>query len=291
MVVRKMRDHCATCGVRYPTPRTWAYCSKACENGRRGRDPNDSGEADAHLELHHAEQLRLRRQLEVAMPWEREQLLQQIADCERRESSMRDAITAKTEDRASLAYWSPILRRECDSWEVSLRRSLAAGVRLGKRLIEAKAALPYGEFGRLFRDHDDALPNALPISRHHGSKLMSIAGNDVTGLVAHAQHLPADIETVYVLSRIPATDLQAAIQAGSVGPKTTRGDARRLLTGDAEPSEPEPPEDPIDALLDPIRLRMAAFAADYPDLLNEAATRLKGILRGIARVAAGGGAS
>lgn len=300
MVARKMRDHCATCGVRYPAPRTWAYCSKACENGRRGRDPNDSGDADAHLVRFTDEQLRLHRELEDAMPNERGPLLERLSESVRRERAMRESITAKTEDLSSLSYWSPILRRECDSFEVSLRRSIAAGIRLGARLVEAKAALPHGEFGRLFMDHDDAVPNALPFTRRWGGELMAMASNDAIsepheqfGRVVngkHASHLPVEIGTVALLARVPSTDLQAAIQAGSVGPKTTRGDARRLLTGDTEPSEPET-ADLVAELLGPINARLVRFAADHPELLSEAAARLKGILRGIARVAAGGGAT
>lgn len=291
MVARRLRNHCATCGKPHKKPSTWAYCSKDCENGRRGRDASDSGEADTWLLPIHQERLRLHRQLEHARADQRSGLLAQIARCEQREVAVRDVITAKTDDKRSLAYWSPIVLRECDSWEVSLRRSLAAGVKLGKKLIEAKAALPYGEFGRLFSDHDDAVANALPISRHHGSKLMSIAANGVTGLVAHAQHLPADVETVYVLSRLPADDLQAAIQAGSVSTKTTRTQARVLVTGEPEASEPGSPIDPIEGVVDACRVRLAAFAADHPEHFAEAATRIKGILRGLGRVAAAGGAA
>jgi hypothetical protein len=287
MVARKMRDHCATCGKRYETPTTWAYCSKACEHARSGYDRSDSGAADAWLLPIHEERLRLRVQLENAPRRDHTELLTRIAQAERREATMRDAITAGTGDRSKIAYWVPILRRESDSFEVAMRRSLAVAIRLGSRLIEAKAALPYGEFGRLFRDHDDAVPSALPYTRSWGGKLMSIASNGVTRKAAHAQHLPSDIETVYVLSRMPAIDLEAAIQAGSVSPAMRRGDARRLLAGDAEPSEPDE-ADLVAELIGPIHARLVRFAADHPELMQDAATRLKGILRGICRVASQG---
>jgi hypothetical protein len=291
MVARRLRTKCATCGATFPAPKGSAYCNKVCERSRRGLEASESADAEALLAPVFEERLQLRQRLAVAPRHEHADIIARLVRTERREAIVREAIESGTVDRSSLAHWATIVRRECDSWEVSLRRSLAAGIRLGAKLIEAKSSLPHGEFGRLFSDHDDAVPNSLPFTRHWGGKLMSIAANGVTGIAAHAQQLPADLETVYVLSRIPPADLQAAIQAGSVSPKTTRAAARTLVTGESEPSEPEQPEDPIDALLDPIRLRLAAFAADHPDLLNEAATRLKGILRGIARVAAGGGAS
>lgn len=285
----KIRSRCSTCGKPRP-PSTWAYCSKACERARRGRDRVASGDTDAWLIRFTAERLRLDDLRRQAMPWDRAAIEAQIVRLDAEEAAMRESLTPQTANRSSLDYWAPILRRECDSFEVALRRSLAVGIRLGARLVEAKAALPHGEFGRLFCDHDDAVPSALPFTRRWGSNLMAMAQNGAIVNGKHASHLPADLETVAVLARIPSEALEAAIQAGSVSPAMRRGDARRLLTGDSEPSEPEP-ADLVAELLGPINARLVRFAADHPELLQEAATRLKGMLRGIARAAAGPEAS
>src|SRR4026209_2906212 len=72
----KLRDHCATCGKRYPEPRRWAYCSKKCERERKGFDDMPTvADADAYLTL--------ANQLETAMPAERAEIRKKMRALER----------------------------------------------------------------------------------------------------------------------------------------------------------------------------------------------------------------
>lgn len=295
----KLRRHCSTCGVQFDPPRTWAYCSKDCENGRRGRDPSESHGADHWLDPIYERRLRLSRQLESAMPWptevggrlvpSRDEILEQIAATDREESAVREQLSAQSARRDTVEFWAPLVCREADRFETSLRKSLACAIRLGKRLCEAKAALEHGEFGRLFSDHPNPIEGALAFSSSWARKLMAIGGHQALANRSFTNVLPSlppSIETVYVLSRLPAPELKAAIERGDVRPDMRHADARRLL-----PAEPDDPaevaelqrDDEIAQVLEPVRAQLVAFAADHPSRMRALKARLRAILRTLER--------
>lgn len=278
---RKLRRHCSTCGVIFDTPSTWAYCSKDCERNRRGRDPSESVGADQWLDPIYARRLQLGLQLEVAMPWEKAGLREQIAATEREEAAVREKLASHIAARDSVDFWAPIVQREADRFETSMRRSLGFAIRLGKRLCEAKAALGHGEFGRLFSDHPNAIDGALKFSARWAQKLMAIGGH--AALVANANSsslLPANINTVYVLSRLPEPDLTAAIARGDVRPDMQYADARRLVVSDEGDDERGDAEDPAVAqALEPVRAHLAAFVADHPKQVRALRAQLREMLR------------
>lgn len=287
---RKIRRHCSTCGVPFDEPdRTWAYCSKDCENARRGRDPSESEGADKWLDPIYERRLQLSLQLEIAMPWEKADLQEQIAATEREEAAVREKLASNVAPRTSVEFWAPLVRREADRFETSLRKSLGFAIRLGKRLCDAKAELGHGEFGRLFSDHPNPIEGALAFSSSWARKLMAIGGHQALANRSFTNVLPSlppSIETVYVLSRLPAPELKAAIERGDVRPDMRHADARRLL-----PAEPDDPaevaelqrDDEIAQVLEPVRAQLVAFAADHPSRMRALKARLRAILRTLER--------
>lgn len=293
----KLRRHCSTCGVQFDPPRTGAYCNKDCENGRRGRDPSESHGVDHWLDPIYERRLRLSRQLENAMPWptevggrlvpSRDEILEQIAATDREEATVREQLAARSAKRDTVEFWAPLVCREADRFETSLRKSLSCAIRLGKRLCAAKAELPHGEFGRLFADHPSPIENALKFSSRWARVLMAIGSHEaIASNRKCASVLPARIETVYVLSRLPAPELEAAIERGDVRPDMRHADARRLL-----PVEPDDPaevaelqrDDEIAQVLEPVRAQLVAFAADHPSRMRALKARLRAILRTLER--------
>lgn len=137
--------------------------------------------------------------------------------------------------KAQAEHWIPKVRKEFDRFEGSLRSSLAVAIDLGKQLIAAKEALPHGEFGRLFAEHDDAAADAVRFSQSWANKVMRIASNQAISNSEHAPNLPADLTAVFELACMSAPALEAAIEAGKVTPQTTRAEAKAIR---AE-SEPE----------------------------------------------------
>lgn len=282
----KWRRHCSTCGVLFDKPSTWAYCSKDCERNRRGRDPSESAGADEWLDPIYARRLQLGLKLEVAMPWEREKLLEQIAATEREEAAVREKLASHIAPRDRVDFWAPIVQREADRFESSMRRSLGFAIRLGRRLCEAKAALGHGEFGRLFADHPNPIDGALTFSIRWAQKLMAIGGHASIAANAKSTSLlevfPPSVETVYVLSRLPAPDLEEAIKRGDVRPDMRHAEARRLVLTDRDDVEPSDPEDPAVAqALEPVRAQLVAFAADHPRQVRVLKAQLRALLRGI----------
>lgn len=289
MVARKLRHHCSTCGLQFDRPQGWAYCSKDCERGRRGLDRtiSESG-VDSWLDRIYERRLALGRRLEVAMPWEREELQSQIAATHAEESAMREQLAALDAPRTSAMFWQPLVEREADRFETAMRKSLVCAIRLGKRLVEAKAALEHGEFGRLFAGHPQAVEGALTISPRWARVLMSIASNRSIANGKHASVLPADITSVQLLARLPEAELEAAIAAGTVRPDMRREDVRRLLPASEEPDEvEEPQDDAIGRALGPLRAQLIAFAADNPGQLRDLKARLRAMLRNLERVVGG----
>ena len=277
----KWRHHCCTCGVKFDAPQKWAYCSKDCERNRRGRDPSESVGADQWLDPIYARRLQLGLQLEIAMPWEKAGLREQIAETEREEAVVREALAATSAKRDSVEFWAPIVQREADRFECSMRKSLGFAIRLGRRLCDAKAELGHGEFGRLFADHPNAIDGALKFSIRWAQKLMAIGGHAaITANANSSSLLPANINTVYVLSRLPEPDLTAAIARGDVRPDMQYADARRLVVSDEGDAERGDSEDPaVTQALEPVRQHLAAFVADHPKQVRALRAQLREMLR------------
>lgn len=277
MVAKKLRLHCATCGTQFDQPQGWAYCSKACERGRRGADRDIE---DSHwLRRIYVRRLALGVRLESAPPCDRQRLLAEIAQTHEAEALVREHLAEANAPRDSVLFWAPLVDREADRFESAMRKSVAAAIRLGKRLLEAKAALAHGEFGRLFADHPQAVEGALRISPRWAQRLMSIAANRAITNATHASHLPADLTSVYTLSRLPEQELEAAIADGSVRPDMRREDVRRLLP--ADDSEHHEPDHEVVKALAPVSEQLRRFLEQRPESLREVRAHLRDLLRQI----------
>lgn len=121
------------------------------------------------------------------------------------------------------------VRKAHDAFEKSMRSSLELAVELGRKLNEAKAKLPHGEFGKLFRDHTSPVEGALPFNWNWANKLMVIAANDAIADCSHDNNLPHDLNTVYQLSLMAGKKLEKAIEKGDVRPDMTRAEAKKLV--------------------------------------------------------------
>jgi hypothetical protein len=121
------------------------------------------------------------------------------------------------------------LRKAHDAFEKSMRSSLELAVELGRKLNEAKAKLPHGEFGKLFRDHATPIEGAMPCSIRWAHKLMSIAQHEVIANRKHASDLPHDVEAVYQLARVDSDKLKSAMEQGEVRPDMTRAETKQLV--------------------------------------------------------------
>lgn len=278
MVAKKLRHHCSTCGATFDRPQGWAYCSKDCELGRRGvgHTISESG-TDAFLNRIYERRLALGRQQEGAPRWEQDELQAQIDATHAEEAAVRSKLAELEAPRTSAAFWIAAVEREGDRFEATMRKSIAQGIRLGRKLVEAKAALDHGEFGRLFAGHPNAVDGAIRISPRWAQMLMRISANRALANTKHASLLPADLTAVHDLARLPEADLEQAIAAGTVRPDMRREDVRALLpVGEREAVEPD--REVIEALA-PVRERLQSFIARCPSKLRATRAHLREMLR------------
>jgi len=117
-----------------------------------------------------------------------------------------------------------------------LTKSVEAILAAGAELIAEKKRRP-GEFGKLFRDHADHVPQPLRISKRTAEVFMAIAKHPVLADAQHVAHLPGSWGTLGVLARLPAPVLEAAIRDGRVTPDLERRDAERLVADGGDDHE------------------------------------------------------
>ena len=104
-----------------------------------------------------------------------------------------------------------------------LGKTVESILEVGRLLIKAKAALPHGEFGRLFHE------GLVPFTQNTADRLMAIAKHPALSNSAHAQNLPSSWMTLYELTKADPAILRAALKDGSIKPDMTRREIRALL--------------------------------------------------------------
>lgn len=204
-------------------------------------------------------------------------------------------------ERSDPDYWIPRIQDANAKFEESTRKNLAAAIALGKRLLDAKAALPHGEFGRLFHDHANPADGALPFNSQWARRLMAIAANESIAKRHHDVVLPSDLNAVYELAALPAPELEKAIESGEVTPKTTRAEAKALRKKATEPENARPPSEPakpktwdemepleqgalVQRAMLQVRALVLGFLEEHPGAKRFVVTELKSITSAIAGV-------
>ncbi|GLI94309.1 hypothetical protein [Methylocystis echinoides] len=109
-----------------------------------------------------------------------------------------------------------------------MAESVSAIIATGLAFIEAKKALPHGQFERLFANHADPLPEPVACSHDTAKRLMAIARTPALSKGAHAPLLPTSWTTLYELTKLPEDKLEIALSEGWVRPETQRGDVKEI---------------------------------------------------------------
>lgn len=143
------------------------------------------------------------------------------------------------------------------------RLSVKTWVCIGKELAATRAAAEKdgaGVFASLFSRNAEerADPARYPFSYSQAKQLIRVAQALDVPLVTSGnrpEKLPASWRTLYELSRLPADRLAKAIEAGTVHPMMTRGEASRMVELIEHPTRKRPPrkDDPIDRAITDLR--------------------------------------
>jgi hypothetical protein len=138
-------------------------------------------------------------------------------------------------------YWAPRINAE---W----RKSVEGILNVGRELIAAKEACEHGEFLRLFKGHDKAVPNPVTFSVSSADKLMSVASCEAFTNSELVPNLPQSWGTLYELTKLDDEQIVAGIKAGEITAEMTRAEAFALRVDPvAQPDQP-PHEEMADAV-------------------------------------------
>lgn len=115
--------------------------------------------------------------------------------------------------------------RTPQEWALAIRArwqdSVHSIIDVGRMLIEAKAALPHGDFGPM---HDD-----LPWGDRTSRMLMETAQHPVISNRKYTSDLPAAWYTLYLLSRLPPNLLEKYIESHVIHPGLGQREAEEIL--------------------------------------------------------------
>ncbi|MBP2309406.1 DUF3102 domain-containing protein [Azospirillum melinis] len=134
----------------------------------------------------------------------------------------RLSMLAKPRTLTTRAEFAADIRRE---WT----NALEATVAVGRRLNEAKEALPHGEYEAM-------VTNDLPFSTSTARKLREIAAFVDTEKVPLDQ-LPEAMSTLYAIATLPDATRKQALEQGVIRPEVTRAEVAVL-----KPPKPAAPE-------------------------------------------------
>jgi hypothetical protein len=115
------------------------------------------------------------------------------------------------------------LSRYAERINAHLTNGVAAWVEAGRELIAAKSKLAHGHFQGLFE------PGVLRVDQRTAEMLMRIAENAVLSNSNNYSILPAALNTLHQLSRMPAPSLHRAIKNGKVTSTITIKQAKALV--------------------------------------------------------------
>ncbi len=109
------------------------------------------------------------------------------------------------------------------------KKSVQAIVAAGQLLIEAKAAVPHGDWARLFKGQPQAVARPMPVSQHTAEQLMRIARHPTLSNSSHGSNLPTSWRTLAELARIKPELIEVALARGRIHPEITRAEVYGLF--------------------------------------------------------------
>jgi hypothetical protein len=110
------------------------------------------------------------------------------------------------------------------AWHEARGAALLMIVSVGAKLVQAKAALPHGDFLAMIEAD-------LPFGARTAERLMAVAQDARLANPTHASLLPPSWMTLYELSRLDDAAFARAVAAGRIKPDMEREDAVKLRGG------------------------------------------------------------
>lgn len=131
--------------------------------------------------------------------------------------SIGKAPTAPTPDKTA---WKPWAEKITAAWQ----KSVEAVLETGRALIQAHDELDHGQWEAM-------ISLELPFDSSTARRLIKIARHEVLSNRAHVHALPPSWGTLYELSKLPASTLEAKINDGTITPKLERKEVASKVAG------------------------------------------------------------
>jgi len=109
-----------------------------------------------------------------------------------------------------------------DRINAAWQKGVESIIETGRLLIEAKAELEHGRFGKM-------IEMELSFGASTAQQLMAIASDNRLTKAEHVQYLPPSWGTLYQLTKLPDDTFEAAIKNEDIHPKMERKDVAALL--------------------------------------------------------------
>jgi Protein of unknown function (DUF3102) len=104
-----------------------------------------------------------------------------------------------------------------------LSKSVEAIIATGRLLVEAKADLDHGEWGRMFE------AKLIPLSQDAAEMFMKIAQHPRLSNSEQVRNLPSSYTTLYELTKLPDKALDKAFKEGRITPAMERKEVQALM--------------------------------------------------------------
>jgi hypothetical protein len=132
----------------------------------------------------------------------------------------RQSLAQPVYTKKQAEFWAPKLWRQ---WDRSTAKIVEELIKVGRMFLKAKAALPHGEWGRLFEG-----PDARCTVRT-AERFIAIALHPILSNATHVSHLPTAWGTLYELTKVDHDMLTYALADGRIHPAMERRDVAKLL--------------------------------------------------------------
>jgi Protein of unknown function (DUF3102) len=118
----------------------------------------------------------------------------------------------------SRADWADAINA---TWQRAVTHAVQVVILTGREIIEAKEALPHGEFLEM-------ITSDLPFEANTAQRLMKIARDQRLSNAAHVPHLPPTWGTLYELTKLSDEQLEKGFEAGTIHRAMERKDVAAL---------------------------------------------------------------
>jgi hypothetical protein len=126
---------------------------------------------------------------------------------------------------------APNLQEYADQVNAAAGQAVQGIIEAGRILVAAKEGVNHGGWERMFQGHAQAIERPIRFSVKTAQRLMVIAQHPSLSKGAHGHLLPSSWRTLYELTKLDESTLEASFHDGRIHPDMQRKDVKALCNG------------------------------------------------------------